>query len=350
WFFPDTTGSTFYCYSSIVCSSLPPALVDSALNAMIANGEIEPEEYVAETKAIAEEYLYRELADDSALRFSDSTYIQFMLEKGFENTAYLYDAEEYLRAAYSIDTFYMSLVDSCNLQITILTDSIEKLNEEGLTDLIEQAIYTIDFLNQTINNLYIQREATLNNNLENAELQNEYVTNGELPEINAALMNEIEINYLESGGNIEILQNNYSNIYSVAMQCPYSGGGAVERERSLISFINDSVIYNDDLVCLQNGVYRFANDSINTQELNKIIVQPNPTNDKVEILLIGNFKNGLCEIEIKNLLGEVVKSDVMNCNDKQKAIDVSGLARGVYSINVSVQDIQNLTTKLVIIK
>ncbi len=350
WFFPDTTGSTFYCYSSIVCSSLPPALVDSALNAMIANGEIEPEEYVAETKAIAEEYLYRELADDSALRFSDSTYIQFMLEKGFENTAYLYDAEEYLRAAYSIDTFYMSLVDSCNLQITILTDSIEKLNEEGLTDLIEQAIYTIDFLNQTINNLYIQREATLNNNLENAELQNEYVTNGELPEINAALMNEIEINYLESGGNIEILQNNYSNIYSVAMQCPYSGGGAVERARSLISFINDSVIYNDDLVCLQNGVYRFANDSINTQELNKIIVQPNPTNDKVEILLIGNFKNGLCEIEIKNLLGEVVKSDVMNCNDKQKAIDVSGLARGVYSINVSVQDIQNLTTKLVIIK
>ena len=207
-----------------------------------------------------------------------------------------------------------------------------------------------NFLNQTINNITIQREATLNNNLENAELQNEYVTNGELPEINAALMNEIEINYLESGGNIEILQNNYSNIYSVAMQCPYSGGGAVERARSLISFINDSVIYNDDLVCLQNGVYRFANDSINTQELNKIIVQPNPTNDKVEILLIGNFKNGLCEIEIKNLLGEVVKSDVMNCNDKQKAIDVSGLARGVYSINVSVQDIQNLTTKLVIIK
>ena len=126
WFYPDTTGNTFYCYSSTVCSSPPPALTDSAYNVMIANGTLESDEYIDESRVMAEEYLYRELADDSALWFSDSTYIQFMLDKGIENTGYLYDVEEYLRAAYQHDSAFMSLVDSCNYQITILTDSIAK--------------------------------------------------------------------------------------------------------------------------------------------------------------------------------------------------------------------------------
>lgn len=344
-------SNTFYCSSSTVCSSLPPAaLSDSALNAMIVNGTLESEEYAEESRAIAEEYLYRELADDSALWFSDSTYIQFMLDKGFENTGNLYDAEEYIKAAYSFDSVFINLIDSCNLQITILTDSIEKLKDLGWYEQAEQLAYTIGFLNQTINNLYIVREATINNILAEAELKNDYVVNGELPEINAALINEIEINFLETGGNIEVLQNNYSGIYSIASQCPYSGGGAVERARSLISFINDSVVYNDDFVCLQNGVYRFAKDSIDAKELNKIIVQPNPANDKVKIKLEGNVGEGICKIIIRNSVGEIVLNAEMNCNERQKLIDVSFLAQGVYSINVNANNVIQITEKLVIIR
>jgi hypothetical protein len=76
---------------------------------MIANGTLESDEYIDESRVMAEEYLYRELADDSALWFSDSTYIQFMLDKGIENTGYLYDVEEYLRAAYQHDSTLMSV-------------------------------------------------------------------------------------------------------------------------------------------------------------------------------------------------------------------------------------------------
>ncbi|KXK46386.1 MAG: hypothetical protein UZ10_BCD003001284, partial [Bacteroidetes bacterium OLB10] len=353
WFVSDTIGSTYYCSSSTVCSSLPPvALSDSALNAMIANGEIEPDEYVAETKAIAEEYLYRELADDSALWFSDSTYIQFMLDKGFENTGYLYDAEEYLKAAYSVDTFYMSLVDSCILQIALLTDSINELEEfqpNGWDIIREQLIYTIGFLNQTINNLYILREATLNANLAEAELQNEYVVNGEIPELNTAFINEVEINFLESGGNVEVLQNNYASIYSVASQCPYSGGGAVERARSLISFINDSVIYNDDYTCLQNGIYRTAKADSILNDISKISVRPNPTNDRITIELIGKYE-GICRIEILSPLNEVVLKEQMPCNEKTKTINVSQIAQGIYSVNVYINNEAKLIHKIAIIR
>ncbi|MBS1764956.1 MAG: hypothetical protein JSS90_08335 [Bacteroidetes bacterium] len=99
WFNPDTTGNTFYCSYSTVCSSPPPALTNDEYNAMIANGTLESEEYIDESRAMAVEYLYRELADDSLLWISDSTYIQFMLENQGEPVAYLYDAEAYMKAA-----------------------------------------------------------------------------------------------------------------------------------------------------------------------------------------------------------------------------------------------------------
>ena len=60
-------------------------------------------------------------------------------------------------------------------------------DDEGL--LREQFFNAINFLNQTIQNINIQREAIINDNLNNAENQNDYVVNGELPEINSAYMN-----------------------------------------------------------------------------------------------------------------------------------------------------------------
>ena len=121
-----------------------------------------------------------------------------------------------------------------------------------------------NFLNQTINNITIQREATLNDNLNEAELQNEYVVNGELPEINTAYINEIEIEYLERGNDIQYLIDNYSGILAIASQCPFAGGSAVERARSYVALINDSVYYDDLNICLQSGIYRFSkNYSLN---------------------------------------------------------------------------------------
>ncbi|MBV6454529.1 MAG: hypothetical protein FNNCIFGK_01785 [Bacteroidia bacterium] len=208
-----------------------------------------------------------------------------------------------------------------------------------------------NFLNQTINNLYIVREATLNDNLNEAELQNEYVVNGELPEINTAYINEIEIEYLERGNDIQYLIDNYSGILAIASQCPFAGGAAVERARSFIALVNDSVYYDDENVCLQSGIYRMANvDSEKINNSNSIIIKPNPANDKVEVLLNGDFGDGLCKIEIRNSIGETVMVIEMNCKEKRKIIELNKLTQGVYSININANNILQSITKLVIIK
>ncbi|MBK8413243.1 MAG: hypothetical protein IPL22_01230 [Bacteroidetes bacterium] len=178
---------TFYCSNSTVCDLPPHELIDTTLNNLIAVGEIESEQYAEETQAIAESYLYRELSVDSSLWMTDSTLIAFMIENQGEPVAYLYDAEAYLQAAYQYDTVFTSILDSVNNQIDIYTDSLRVLADLQAADpetdysiLIEQVNSVLDFLNQTIENLQIQREAMMTNNLQNAELNNNMVVNAEI--------------------------------------------------------------------------------------------------------------------------------------------------------------------------
>lgn len=206
-----------------------------------------------------------------------------------------------------------------------------------------------NFLNQTINNITIQREATLNDNLNEAELQNDYVVNGELPETNSKLINEIEIEYLERGYDIQYLIDNFSAILSVAQQCPYAGGNAVIRARVWISMINDSIEYNDNAVCLQSGIYRLGVDITSEKINDEIIIQPNPASNEVSIILKGEFE-GLCNIQIKNAMGEEILFSQMNCAEKQRMVDVSNLAQGVYIVKVNVNNITFLNSKLVIVR
>ncbi len=206
-----------------------------------------------------------------------------------------------------------------------------------------------NFLNQTINNITIQREATLNNNLENAELQNDYVVNGELPETNSKLINEIEIEYLERGYDIQFLIDNYSSILAVAQQCPFAGGAAVERARSFIALVNDSIYYDDANVCLQSGIYRMANDTTGKINYSDIKIIPNPASDKVTVELTG-INDGICKVQIRNVLNETVYESEFNCSDKSHLIYINNLSGGVYSVNVNAANKKSLISKLIIVK
>ena len=44
WFHTDTIGNTFYCYSSTVCSSPPPAMADTTIRDLIESGIFDSEE------------------------------------------------------------------------------------------------------------------------------------------------------------------------------------------------------------------------------------------------------------------------------------------------------------------
>ena len=148
------------------------------------------------------------------------------------------------------------------------------------------------------------------NNLANAELENDYVVNAEIPELNTAVINDIEIEYQESGDDATVIANNFTTLLNIAQQCPYSGGHAVMRARVLLSMLTDSIAYDDDGNCLQSGIYRKSKDAaaeVKTTEGIQII--PNPANDKIEIKLNG-INDGICRVQIKNMLNEIVFDDV----------------------------------------
>ncbi len=59
--------------------------------------------------------------------------------------------------------------------------------------------------------------------------------------------------------NIFILQNienlvNYNEIETVAYQCPMAGGNAVFRARAIYSLMNENAEYDDQFICLQQGI------------------------------------------------------------------------------------------------
>ncbi|MBK7970773.1 MAG: hypothetical protein IPK08_18655 [Bacteroidetes bacterium] len=109
----------------------------------------------------------------------------------------------------------------------MITDSIENKDQwcENNPELDVDSMVTVwtdrvNFLNQTATNINLQREGIISNNLENAELQNDYVVGDIVPYSNNSYINEREIAFLESGNNLEEVTNYYSEILSIAQQCP----------------------------------------------------------------------------------------------------------------------------------
>jgi len=68
--------------------------------------------------------------------------------------------------------------------------------------------------------------------MNDAELINDIVVPENLPQENTQRINEIEIQFQESGYDIQVIIDNYVEIFAIASQCPYAGGPAVERARA----------------------------------------------------------------------------------------------------------------------
>jgi hypothetical protein len=262
-----------------------------------------------------------------------------------------------MRAAYSYDTTLMALLDSVDLLIASFTDSIENIDHwrENNPELDVDSMVTVwtdrlNFLNQTATNINLQREGVISNNLENAELQNDYVVGDIVPYTNNSYINEREIAFLESGNNMEEVTNYYSEILSIAQQCPYTGGPAVERARTLIALVNDSLFYDDVNTCLQVGVYRQVDSNVPNQSVNNsIIVKPNPASEKIQVILKGDLSSRVCVLTISNSIGEAVLKMELNCAGGSTDIDVSKLKQGIYSIKVTTGDVL-LVQKLTIVR
>lgn len=209
-----------------------------------------------------------------------------------------------------------------------------------------------DFFNQTIANLYSQAEASMNGNLAIAEIRNDLAVPETIPEENSSIMNETEIEFLESGGNTDVILSRYIQLLNIAHQCPYTGGPAVERARAFIAMINDSMEYNDDATCLQVGVFRseVVNDPKPTENsLSHVELIPNPASGQFEIRLKLNQED-ICHVIVRNSSEQLIYNNRFQCNVKSFKIISSNWTPGVYIVSITIDHSFTEIKKLIIVK
>jgi len=357
--FQLTSGTTFDCGKTTLCGSSPTSNYTSdELRELIASGAFQTDEYVNESRAIAEAYLYAELKVDSTLWINDSLYTAFIASNEDSVIGKLYEVEFNLDAAIQYDSIFnanIASIDSQTVAFENYISYIDSLAESGTPianydSVREQTVNTMAFMAQTKQNIIIQQEAIRDNKLQDAKLINDIITSDELPQQNAQKINEIEIAFAEGNGSIDIVRNNYLNILNIAQQCPYAGGQSVFKARVLINLINDSVLYFDDDICLQSDIYRTGKvDSVRQNTVNDIQVIPNPASNKVEIKLIGT-QEGICLIKIKNSLGKIVVEKSFDCRQSNYVLNTTSYIQGVYSIELSINNVQKKVVKLIIVK
>ena len=167
-------------------------------------------------------------------------------------------------------------------------------------------------------------------------------------------MNEIGLhstfaNPLFSNGGKASLINFYEQVFSVAQQCPSSGGEAVFRARNIIRKVNDSLIYDDAGVCAQMGIYRKKQNVIDPTEIRLFILIPNPAQHQTQ-LIFNQPPSSNYLIQIINGEGRVVESRNVNHQLSSLVLDTEKLANGLYTVNMIKQNGEFESEKLMIIK
>ncbi len=127
------------------------------------------------------------------------------------------------------------------------------------------------------------------------------------------------------------LVNYYNQILEIAIQCPYVGGPAVFRARSLVGLFNDSISYEED--CSGNSLARGQNPELKSGLNSNVTIRPNPANDKLVVTLNQKY-SGICKIEIINSLGSIALSEQHTCKEKNIDLNIINLKQGVYSVKI----------------
>ncbi|MEY3311773.1 MAG: Secretion system C-terminal sorting domain [Bacteroidota bacterium] len=137
-------------------------------------------------------------------------------------------------------------------------------------------------------------------------------------------------------------------VQTIAHQCPAAGGPAVFTARALLETLTDSLIYDDENVCLQSGYFRLVNET-KPVKIQDLIVVPNPANATVEIT-IRNVTEGIFRIRLINSHGRSILQKEFNCADKSLHLDVSKFPPGMYFVEAMLPESLYKNTKLVIVR
>lgn len=357
WFFPDTLSTTFECAGYLLCDQGHSNQKESGsgdLKEAIALDSVITTEFIPESKMIAQMELFETLKNDSVLKSSNIVFENFVDDKENQSIGYLYKTKDKLKELDSYSLQQSDALQTADSLINIYINSISILDSIAAADSTVDNIQAREILLNSLNvemsvkeNVINQIKSSNNIKLNEAKGFNSLVVSGSTPDENAKHIDEINLLYMQYGK--DTLNAYYQQILSIAEQCPFAGGKAVYMARSFVSLFNDSVIYDDDNNCLQQGYYRLANETISSNAVSEIEVLPNPADNYVDVILKKEY-DGICKISITNVYSKVLFKQSFDCSKKQHRVNTSSFLNGIYSVQISVNGSTRHVTKLIIAK
>ncbi|MCW5932568.1 MAG: T9SS type A sorting domain-containing protein, partial [Bacteroidetes bacterium] len=351
WFIPKS-GTPEQCGTD--CYAAFTSGEDTLLLHNIARGDSLSTGFVDETKNIAQQNLYDLLDLNDTLRYSDSVLTDFYDSNQLSTTGKLNTVKDYIKAASSVSSYFSELLHLNDSLMVQTKDSISLADSLLHTDSLlyggikEQLLVKLNTLMLNEKTLQEQIEAIQQGEWNNSKIENSNIQPLWPPEVNRKKMNELIALVAETGE--DSIQNYSSDLYSIAMQCPYSGGVSVYQARNMLRFINDSMEYDDGIACLQQGIYRMGKAMGRIENYNAIDFDliPNPADGKTEVRILTPV-DGLTKLTLRTMLGQIMEEWKLD-GQQQYTIFTNKYLQGVYMIELKSENGEGRFKKLIIVR
>lgn len=356
WFDLIPTGSTFNACGTQTCiAAVAGGGGDVDHLKMVARDSSISFDYKDETRNQAQTNLYALLKEDSLLRLSDSIFQHFYSNKQSLAIGQLEEVKDDLRNAEAYTPQQLATLQLADSLIQLKTDSLNVLDSlhhlssvSGYEATRQSIVERINILGSTVATIQQQHAVSSGILREVAALRNTPIVPLELPESNQKGMNDLFIQYKENG--ISSVSDNYNTLLAIAQQCPFAGGPAVYQARAMLELVDATVMYDDDAVCLQSGIYRIMQEDVSeAPELLDFKLIPNPAAQQVSVDL--NYINEEpVNFEIRNVLGGLIKEFVIDKGLKSIVFSVNNFQQGIYFVRVRKDGVTLNAKRLIIIK
>jgi hypothetical protein len=183
----------------------------------------------------------------------------------------------------------------------------------------------------------------INDDIDITEIQNE----------NEQIINEIYVRMVRLGID-SLTEEDKEFITMLAPQCPYIGGSAVYKARTLNYFLEPGAMYDDMKVCNAVGVYKPSIISTGSNSSTSLItlenetlsqikpmhsklmqgdvsIYPNPANEYIDII----YKSDIDAVfKMYNAIGEIIFTQKLSKENTKQNIQFYNLANGIYHYEV----------------
>lgn len=209
-----------------------------------------------------------------------------------------------------------------------LLDSLAYFQEQAEEQMEAIQLYREDFLGE-------------------AELSNSSASASEVFEVNEQNVNNLFLETVAIGIDT-FTETQITALWTLANQCPLSGGDAVFKARSLYSLIDPLVKYQDEELCSSEPEERLA--PVNLPETaTKFLLIPNPAKDELTVRL-REPSNNSTQFVIYDITGKIHLERTLEAGETFFQIHISQLPAGIYYGSLKGKDSVSEAQKLIIIR